>query len=122
MYYTQTDIFQMFIYFNFDDYNGQLMKTQNSVSQKIRILLKTNTKKGFLPQKCWTTEKYEHVQHSILGRGSLCMNYCSDAAWHEGDQSVALLRCYGSPGCSDCIQLFCVVGSGVSHLPFHNTP
>ncbi len=45
---TQTDIFQVFISFNFDDYNWQLMKTPNSVSQKIRILLKTNTKKGFL--------------------------------------------------------------------------
>ncbi len=44
---TQTDIFQVFISFNFDDYNWQLMKTPNSVSQKIRILLKTNTKKGF---------------------------------------------------------------------------
>ncbi len=41
-------IFQVFISFNFDDYNWQLMKTPNSVSQKIRILLKTNTKKGFL--------------------------------------------------------------------------
>ncbi len=36
---TQTDIFQVFIYFNFD-YNWQLMKTPNSVSQKIRILWK----------------------------------------------------------------------------------
>ncbi len=45
---TQTDIFQVFISFNFDDYNWQLMKTPNSVSRKIRILLKTNTKKGFL--------------------------------------------------------------------------
>ncbi len=27
---TQTDIFQVFIYFNFDDYNWQLMKTPNS--------------------------------------------------------------------------------------------
>ncbi len=45
---TQTDIFQVFISFNFDDYNWQLMKTPNSVSQKMRILLKTNTKKGFL--------------------------------------------------------------------------
>ncbi len=35
---TQTDIFQVFISFNFDDYNWQLMKTPNSVSQKIRIL------------------------------------------------------------------------------------
>ncbi len=45
---TQTDIFQVFISFNFDDYNWQLMETPNSVSQKIRILLKTNTKKVFL--------------------------------------------------------------------------
>ncbi len=37
---TQTDIFQVFSYFNFDDYNWQLMKTPNSVSQKIRILWK----------------------------------------------------------------------------------
>ncbi len=55
---TQTDIFQVFISFNFDDYNWQLMKTPNSVSQKIRILLKTNTKKGFLETlanwKVWT--------------------------------------------------------------------
>ncbi len=35
---TQTDIFQVFISFNFDDYYWQLMKTPNSVSQKIRIL------------------------------------------------------------------------------------
>ncbi len=55
---TQTDIFQVCISFNFDDYNWQLMKTPNSVSQKIRILLKTNTKKGFLEilanWKVWT--------------------------------------------------------------------
>ncbi len=54
---TQTDIFQLFIS-NFDDYNWQLMKTPNSVSQKIWILLKTNTKKGFLEilanWKVWT--------------------------------------------------------------------
>ncbi len=55
---TQTDIFQAFISFNFDDYNWQLMKTSNSVSQKIWILFKTNTKKGFLEilanWKVWT--------------------------------------------------------------------
>ncbi len=99
---TQTGIFQVFISFNFDDYKWQLMKTPNSVSQKIRILLKTNTKKGFL---------------------EILANYCSNAAWHGVDQSVALLRCYESPGCSDSgLQLFCIVGSGISHLPFHNTP
>ncbi len=57
-----------------------------SVSGKIRILLKTNTKKGFLEilanWKVWTW-KYEHVQHSILSWGSFCLNYCSNAAWHE---------------------------------------
>ncbi len=37
---TQTDIFQVFICFNFDDYNWQLMKTPNSVSTKIWILWK----------------------------------------------------------------------------------
>ncbi|XP_067271063.1 CD48 antigen-like [Pseudorasbora parva] len=40
-----------------------------------------------------------------------CLNYCSDAAWDGVDQSVALLRCYESPGCSDSgLQLFCIVG------------
>uniref|UniRef100_A0A3P8XAX8 RCK N-terminal domain-containing protein n=1 Tax=Esox lucius TaxID=8010 RepID=A0A3P8XAX8_ESOLU len=68
-------------------------------------------------------EKYEHVQHSILSWGSFCLNYCSNAAWHGVDQSVALLKCYESPGCSNSgLQLLCIVGSGVSHLPLHNTP
>ncbi len=31
--------------------------------------------------------------HSILGRASFCMNYCINAAWHGGNQPVALLRC-----------------------------
>ncbi len=30
---------------------------------------------------------------SILGWGSFCMNYFINAAWHEGNQPVALLRC-----------------------------
>ncbi len=30
---TQSEIFQAFISWNFDDYNLQIMKTQNSVSQ-----------------------------------------------------------------------------------------
>ncbi len=60
---------------------------------------------------------------SILGRGSFCFNYCLNSAWHGGDQFVALLRWYGSPGCFDSgLQLICIVGSGVSHLPLDNTP
>ncbi len=31
--------------------------------------------------------------HSILGWVSFCMNYCINAAWHGGNQPVALLRC-----------------------------
>ncbi len=49
--------------------------------------------------------------HSILGWASFCMNYCINAAWHEGDQPVALLRCNEA----QVLQLICIVGSGVSH-------
>ncbi len=60
--------------------------------------------------------------YSILGRGSFCFNYCLNSAWHGGDQFVALLRWYGSPGFFDSgLQLICIVGSGVSHLPLDNT-
>ncbi len=40
------------------------------------------------------------------------MNYCINAAWHEDDQPVALLRCNEAP----VLQVICIVGSGVSHL------
>ncbi len=34
---------------------------------------------------------------------------------------MALLRWYGSPGCFDSgLQVICIVGSGVSHLPLDN--
>ncbi len=36
--------------------------------------------------------------NSILGRGLFCYNDCLNAAWHGGDQFVAQLRWYGSPG------------------------
>ncbi len=39
---TQSEIFQAFISWNFDDYGLQMMKTPNSVSQKILILHKIN--------------------------------------------------------------------------------
>ncbi len=39
--------------------------------------------------------------YSILGRGSFSFNYCLNSAWHGGDQFVALLRWYGSPGFFD---------------------
>ncbi len=61
--------------------------------------------------------------HSVLGWASFCMNYCINAAWHGGNQPVALLRCSGSPGCFDSgFPVICIVVSGVSHLPLDNTP
>ncbi len=61
--------------------------------------------------------------HSILGWASFFMNYLINAAWHGGNQPVALLRCNGSPGCFDSgLQVICIVGSGVSHVPLDNTP
>ncbi len=44
---TQSEIFQAFISWNFYDYGLQIMKTPNSVSQKIRILHKMNKKMIF---------------------------------------------------------------------------
>ncbi len=50
---------------------------------------------------CWPSGKY--------GRGSFCFNYCLNSAWHGGDQFVALLRWYGSPGFFDSgLQLICI--------------
>ncbi len=86
------------------------MKTQNSVSQKIGILHK--------PLKSMFTS-----MNSILSWASFCMNYCINVVWHGGNQPVALLRCYESPGCCDSgLQVICIVGSGVTHLPLDNTP
>ncbi len=61
--------------------------------------------------------------HSILGWASFCMNYCIDAAWHEVNQSVSLLRCNGSPGCFDSgLQLICIFWSLASHFSLYKTP
>ncbi len=43
--------FKAFISWHFDDYGLQIMETQNSVSQKMRILHKIN-KKEYFKQKC----------------------------------------------------------------------
>ncbi len=60
--------------------------------------------------------------YSILGRGSFCFNYCLNLAWHGGDQFVALLRWYGSPGFFDSgLQHICIIWSLVSHFPLDNT-
>ncbi len=61
--------------------------------------------------KFWPSGKYVHLlyMYSILGRGSFCFNYCLNSAWRGGDQFVALLRWYGSPGFFDSgLQLICI--------------
>uniref|UniRef100_A0A8C1PJU4 ABC-type glutathione-S-conjugate transporter n=1 Tax=Cyprinus carpio TaxID=7962 RepID=A0A8C1PJU4_CYPCA len=64
-----------------------------------------------------------NFMHSILGRESFCRNDCFNAAWHGGNQPVALLRCYGGPGCFDSsLKLIQSVGSCVSQLSLHNIP
>ncbi len=60
---------------------------------------------------CWPSGKYVNLlyMYSILGRGSFFFNYCLNSAWHGGDQFVALLRWYGSPGFFDSgLQLICI--------------
>ncbi len=80
-------------------------------SQQIKILHKTN--KNIFLVNCLTSGKYVHLlyMYSILGRGSFCFNYCLNSAWHGGDQFVAPLRWYGSPGFFDSgLQLICIFG------------
>ncbi len=97
---TQSEIFQAFISRNVYDYSLQIIKTQNSVSQKIRIYIRS-IKKGYFKQKCQASESMLISIHSILGWASFCTNYCINAAWHGSNQPVALLRCNGSLGCFD---------------------
>ncbi len=66
---------------------------------------------------CCSSGKYVYLlyMYSILGRGSFCFNYCLNSAWHGGDQFVALLRWYGSPGFFDSgLQLICIFWSRFS--------
>ncbi len=80
------------------------------------MLHKTNKKKKKIVN-CWPSGKYVYLlyMYSILGRGFFCFNYCLNSAWHGGDQFVALLRWYGSPGFFDSgLQLICIFWSRFS--------
>ncbi len=88
--------FKCFISFNFDDYNWQLMKTPNSVSQKIRILLKTNTKKGFLEilanWKVWTWKSMSMYSTQYLVGAPFAW---ITAAMRRSMESISLWHCSG---------------------------
>ncbi len=111
---TQSEIFHLaFICWHFDDYG------QNSVSPKISWILH---KIKNVNRNVRLLKKMLISMHSILGWASFCMNYCINVAWHGGNRPVALLRCYGIPGCFDSgLQVICIVGSDISHLPLDNT-
>ncbi len=56
--------------------------------------------------------------YSILGRAPFALITASIRRGMEVISFVALLRWYGSPGFFDSgLQVICIVGSGVSHLP-----
>ncbi len=81
-------------------------------SQQIIIFHKTN-KNNFFFLNCWPPGKHVNLlyMYSILGRGSFCLNYCLNSAWHGGDQFVALLSWYESPGFFDSgLLLICIFG------------
>lgn len=72
--------------------------------------------------------EHVNIQKRMLlyahGLGPFHMNYCAiGAAFHGGSPPAAPLRCFQSPGLFDgALQLICIVGSGVAHLPLDNTP
>lgn len=103
--YTQIEIFQAYNSWVF--VGLQIMKTQNSVTQKIRILHNLNLKRNVLSRN---VQLLKSLFSTWLGL--LCMSYCLGVVWRGGDRPAALLRCNQSPACFDgSRQVFCIVGS-----------
>ena len=72
-------------------------------------------KQGLYIEQYQTSEKYKHAYVLSTCFGPFCSNYCLNAVLHGSYQPVALLRCYGRPGCFNSgLQLFCIVRSHVS--------
>ncbi|TRY92428.1 hypothetical protein DNTS_028996 [Danionella cerebrum] len=64
-----------------------------------------------------------HTLHVTPGGRHVQRSDWLNGAWHGGDQPVALLRCYGGPGCFDSgRKLLQSVGSCVSQRSLHNIP
>ncbi len=100
---------------------GWLWLTDNenpkfSVSENLNITY-DQYKKDILNRNARLLKSMFISMHSILGWASFCMNYCINVAWHEDNQSVALLRCNEDQVALIAgLQVICIVGSGVSHL------
>ncbi len=102
------------------------MKTQNPVSQKIRILHKINKTNIYIyifKQKCQASEKYVYFYALKTWLGLLLhelLNQCG-VAWRQSVCGTA--QVLWSPGCFESdLQVIYIVGFGVSHLPLDNTP
>ncbi len=83
-------IFQAFISWNFDDYGWQILKTQNSVSQKLEYYIRS-IKKGYFKQKCQASEKYVHFYALNTWLGLLLhelLHQCG-VAWRQSAGSTA---------------------------------
>ncbi len=65
------------------------------------IYIRLTKKKDTLNRNVRLLKSMFISMHSILGWPSFCMNYSINAAWHGGNQPVALLKCNGSTGCFD---------------------
>ncbi len=84
--------FKMFFFFYSDVTTYSLGKCKIQYLN-LNIFSKINQKKIYKTEM-FKISKVGLIMHSILGWGSICMNYCFNAAWHGGDQPVALLRRY----------------------------
>ncbi len=89
---THSEIFQAFVSWNFDDYGLQIMKTKNSVSQRITILHKVNKKRIF--------------ETEISGFWKVCSFLCTQylvgppfawitASMRRGMETISLWHCSG---------------------------
>ncbi len=120
----QSEIFQSFISWDFDDYGLEIMKPKIKCLRKFLYYIRS-IKKDILNRNLIWNRLLKSMfisMLSILGLVSFCMNYCINVAWHGDNQPVALLRCNESTGYFDnSLQVICIVGSGVSHL-LYNTP
>ncbi|KAK3517783.1 hypothetical protein QTP70_018352 [Hemibagrus guttatus] len=69
----------------------------------------TNNYRPPAGESAGSASKKIKISEAPSGRSSFCFNYCLNWAWHGGDQFVALLRWYGSPGFFDSgLQLICI--------------
>ncbi len=68
------------------------MKPKIQCLRKVEYYIRS-IKKDILNRNVRLMKSMFISMHSILGWASFCMNYCINAAWHGGNQPVALLRC-----------------------------